>query len=85
LNPGRFDCYSRAEPDEPMFVLLGRDPAASALVALWADIRERMGEDPEKVEEARQCALSMAEWADAQGKHEKRVAVVKMLLEEYTR
>ena len=23
-NPGRFDCYGNAEPDEPIFVLLGR-------------------------------------------------------------
>ncbi|HAW11807.1 MAG TPA: aspartate decarboxylase, partial [Chloroflexi bacterium] len=26
-NPGKFDCYDDAHPDEPMFVLLGRDPA----------------------------------------------------------
>jgi hypothetical protein len=25
-NPGPFDCYAKAEPDEPMFVLLARDP-----------------------------------------------------------
>lgn len=24
-NPGAFDCYANAEPDEPMFVLLARD------------------------------------------------------------
>ena len=27
-NPGKFDCYTNAEPDEPMFILLGRDPVA---------------------------------------------------------
>lgn len=25
-NPGKFDCYDAALPDEPMFVLLARDP-----------------------------------------------------------
>lgn len=24
-NPGEFDCYANAAPDEPMFILLGRD------------------------------------------------------------
>ena len=38
-NPGKFDCYTNAEPDEPMFVLLGRDPVAPFLVSLWAKIR----------------------------------------------
>jgi hypothetical protein len=39
-NPGKFDCYDDAHPDEPMFVLLGRDPAAGSLVRLWARRRE---------------------------------------------
>ena len=33
-NPGVFDCYANAEPDEPMFVLLGRDKDAATLVRL---------------------------------------------------
>ena len=59
-NPGRFDCYANAEPDEPMFVLLGRDLDAPELVQLWADRREARGEDPAKVKEARDCAHQMA-------------------------
>ena len=27
-KPGAFDCYSKAEPDEPVFTLLARDPSA---------------------------------------------------------
>ena len=61
-NPGRFDCYSNAHPDEPMFVLLGRDPDAPLLVERWADIREANGEDASKVAEARTCAASMRAW-----------------------
>lgn len=34
-NPGKFDCYSKAAPDEPMFVLLARDPSAPYLVMAW--------------------------------------------------
>jgi len=36
LNPGKYDCYKKAAPDEPMFVLLARDKRASSLVAIWS-------------------------------------------------
>lgn len=38
-NPGRFDCYANAKPDEPMFVLLGRDRLAAHLVSIWSKVR----------------------------------------------
>jgi len=38
-NPGKFDCYFKAEPDEPMFVLLARDLLAQVLVDLWATLK----------------------------------------------
>lgn len=38
-KPGKYDCYANAEPDEPMFVLLARDPLAPFLVSLWAKMR----------------------------------------------
>ena len=41
-NPGRFDCYANALPDEPMFVLLAREntnarsyPRDCAVAAAW--------------------------------------------------
>lgn len=68
MNPGKFDCWSKAEPDEPTFTLLGRDPLAKSLVDAWALVREKTGEDPEKVEEARQCADAMEAWARKLGK-----------------
>jgi hypothetical protein len=64
-KPGRFDCYANAHPDEPMFVLLGRDPMAGSLVRQWASWRERIGEDPAKVAEARECADALDVWAVA--------------------
>lgn len=67
-KPGKFDCFLAAKPDEPMFVLLGRDPGAGSLVRLWASDREARGEDPAKVAEARACADAMDEWARSLGK-----------------
>lgn len=65
-NPGKFDCYHSAEDDEPMFVLLARDPMAPALVHLWAMARQQAAKsekDLAKVQEARDCAYAMAVWA----------------------
>jgi hypothetical protein len=68
-NPGEFDCYANALPDEPMFVLLARDKTFSGLVAEWA--RERRasilrGQHPDadiaKVQEAEACALAGERW-----------------------
>jgi hypothetical protein len=39
-NPGEFDCYANAEPDEPMFVLLARDRTAPQAVEAWVAARE---------------------------------------------
>jgi len=68
-DPGEFDCYAKALPDEPMFVLLGRDPSAPDLVSDWAYIREldiqsgrRPRSDSAMVEEARRCAADMRLW-----------------------
>jgi hypothetical protein len=69
LNPGKFDCYANALPDEPMFTLLARDPYAPWLLEEWAGEREtqiengrRPASDIAMVVEARQCAENMREW-----------------------
>ncbi len=68
-NPGKFDCYSKAEPDEPMFVLLGRDPAAGVVVRMWEQVRRWLGEtEPEVLAEALQCAEAMGAWAERLGR-----------------
>lgn len=68
-NPGKFDCYANAEPDEPMFVLLGRDRMGASIVRLWALAREGEGLTAnEKLEEAYQCACAMADHAESLGK-----------------
>lgn len=58
-NPGPYDCYAAAEPDEPMFILLGRDRHAAALVNLWAAMRAIGGEDPAKLMQATVSANEM--------------------------
>lgn len=62
-NPGRYDCYANAHPDEPMFVLLGRDRFGASIVRLWAAVRETLRDDAQKVAEARTCADAMQVWA----------------------
>jgi hypothetical protein len=62
-KPGAYDCYTKAEPDEPMFVLLARDPVAPLLVRLWCEIRRLLGNtDEAQLIEAEQCALAMVAW-----------------------
>jgi hypothetical protein len=67
-DPGACDCYAKAEPDEPLFVLLARDKHAPALVWLWAVLRELDGEKPETVAEARTCCAAMLLWAQEHGR-----------------
>lgn len=64
-KPGTYDCYANAEPDEPIFVLLGRDPMAAELVRIWASMRQLSGEKDEKmIQEARECAEAMDHYAN---------------------
>jgi hypothetical protein len=66
-NPGTYDCYDKAEPDEPMFVLLGRDKYAPVLVWLWAAMKAYEGGDASKAKEAKNCSLAMIQWARDHG------------------
>lgn len=69
-KPGKYDCYSKLEPDEPHFVLMGRDPVAWILVPMWCAFREQLTLEPEKQAEAMECALAMRKWAIDHGKAE---------------
>lgn len=61
-NPGKYDCYDKAEPDEPIFVLLARDEHAPQLVELWAALRNLQDGYTSKVNEAIECAVAMDSW-----------------------
>lgn len=67
VEPGAFDCYATAKPDEPLFTLLARDPLAPLVVRLWAEARRYMRGNGPKVEEAIDCAKAMSKWYDAAG------------------
>lgn len=50
-KPGVFDCYDAADGDEPMFVLLARDPDAPNTVEEWARRRfERLAREHSSVQ-----------------------------------
>lgn len=57
----------QAEPDEPVFVLRGRDPMAPILVRLWAAQQWQEHADPEVVADARAHADAMTEWHKRHG------------------
>lgn len=62
LNPGKFNCYDKALPDEEMFVLLARDAAAPAAIRAWVDRRIMSGRneaEDEQIVEALACADRM--------------------------
>jgi|HubBroStandDraft_3_1064219.scaffolds.fasta_scaffold58488_2 hypothetical protein len=68
-NPGKFDCYANAKPDEPYFLLLGRDATAPLIVLAWIALRAKCGfNDVEQLKEARACALAMQAYAVSIGK-----------------
>jgi hypothetical protein len=61
-NPGPIDCYANAEPDEPIFVMRGKDRHAPRLVRAWAAFRREEGEDPAIVQGAFDIADAMDLW-----------------------
>lgn len=91
-KPGAFDCYASAEPDEPMFILIGRDPAAAGLVEEWARRRASAigwGQKPETdspmVVEALNCAAHMkafaAAWPDRKKDREMKAKMEDLKME----
>lgn len=85
-KPGKFDCHANAEPDEPMFILLGRDPLGGILVDLWREIRAELKcTEQAKLDEAEACAIEMRNWARGIGKSTKVDAAARATLRVYKR
>lgn len=81
-NPSKFDCYANAKPDEPMFVLLGRDPCAGVVIRFWAMLRMAIDiGNEEQIEEAFACAEQLESYAKGLGK-EALVTKLKETLEQ---
>lgn len=69
-TPGPFDALGKAEPGEPMFPLLGRDPAAPGTITEWARLRRNLaikqyGTDP-KGKGKKLLAAELAQCANAE-------------------
>lgn len=76
-NPGEFDCYAAADPDEPIFILRATDRIAPKMVRQWAaiyqvdkSVRNMKEGNPagltesqgRKFDEAMACADAMEAW-----------------------
>ncbi len=69
-EPGAFDCYSMALPDEPLFILKATDVSAPSIVETWAysyEQRKRSANEwdrqaQRKHREALQVAEEMRTW-----------------------
>lgn len=64
-HQGPHSCYAKAMPDEPMFVLLGRDPAAPMAILRWIELRQQIkgqGVDAAQLEEASHDAQRFEKW-----------------------
>lgn len=82
-NPGAFQCYQAALPDEEIFTILGRDQAGPATLEFWASERKRLGlfktqDDLDRIAAAMNEANKMRHWRaaallDAEANHEEPV------------
>lgn len=68
-DPGQFDAWLAAEPDEPIFTLLARDPAAPDAILEWIRVRRQLiatGEKPSTdwpiIDEAVMVINEMKNW-----------------------
>ena len=65
-NPGPRDYYANALPDEPMFILLARDPVAPQVIASWVSLRGVRGLNTlQELDEAAAVADAMRTWRAA--------------------
>lgn len=54
-------CLNKAQAEEPVFVLRGKDPVGAAAVRHWATMADGVHE-PEKIKEALKLADQMDDW-----------------------
>jgi hypothetical protein len=86
-NPGKYDCYAKAEPDEPMFILLARDTVAPKAVIYWCEETIKLnnylpGLRDLKIDEAFNCASAMRNWRAQREETERRKYFISVLSDE---
>ena len=79
-KPGKFDCYTQAADDEPLFTLRANDPLAATTIRFWLRLRwichnsvnplneTNYEQEQIKLEEAEKCAVAMEQWRESNGK-----------------
>lgn len=62
-EPGAYDCYAKADDNEPIFTLRAHDPFAWLVVQEWANHYANSPEhDHAKFAEAMACSKAMRFW-----------------------
>jgi hypothetical protein len=91
-DPGNHDCYAKAAPDEPMFILLARDPIAPLLIRIWADLKSQLdgfgpdGNGTSQVKEALQAGQAFVAWGTKQSQlYPWRQRLATMIFERETK
>lgn len=69
-QPGAFDALEKAEPGEPMFPLLARDPAAPGAITEWCRLRRnravKLWGDSKRVADKKLLAAELDQCANAE-------------------
>lgn len=63
-------CLRKAEDDEPIFVILGRDPAATFAIREWIRIRIQLGKNQghdAQIQDAHDFTSIIADYQDKKG------------------
>ena len=67
-NPGNYDCLSKLDPDEPFFLLRGKDPVGANLALAWRFLRSK---DFEVAKAAFQDAIDAMQDVEAETRQDK--------------
>lgn len=60
-------CLNKSQPEEPVFVLVARDPTAAQTVRLWVAMNSGT-QPPDKLQDALRAAEEMDKWHGQQAK-----------------
>lgn len=69
-NPGPFNCYAAAFPDETIFTMLARDPAMPSTIQFWCEQRRQLGkaeteDDLARIAAAYEESIAAIKWRAA--------------------
>lgn len=67
-NPGIYDCYAKAGPDEPIFTFRANDPMAPDMIDEWVLRATARGVPLPKRQEAATIAEDMRAWKRQQAR-----------------